>query len=755
MLRLLLTLTLLIPTLVRAQDYYVHKLPSQIVENRLEKIEIQTTSELVFGTLPKHPKIIWLENSSRRVGDNLNLNTLDFVVTVPGLLEFPPIPIVYDNKEFFIRLDDVRVLRNPSSQTDTSLTVYWNESDSPPQQVHLGESVEIRFLEMAKKENESFRRAYLSMPSNRVNGGQWHQYVEIAGRRALPQDFFFSYARSFWDGGNRNYQAGEKEIDGEQYDLRIYKARLYFTKLGMATGHLSATLGTDSAKRRTHVIPFNIEVLPLPPLPNSRAIDSGLIGEWKIQSSVSPPQPLASKQLSIRVAVQGSGNPKLRNRLDFSGEGFPSVEDDWHFNANPNYDEWNAIFEQTLIPTGKTGTLPERTLAYFDTLDDEWKFHQVTPALTLPGFTDATASLKPRDELGEMITRPVLLNLPTLTFAAFAFAPLLPFIFASIKRRRDARDPALEARRKTLKKLIELYQSDQTDCSSIDHDLLPLLREHLELSQGATTQQIAETLDDKELGLLLKSHSESSFSANAHPTDLRAIAARLAKFSLMVFLGFSNVDGATLEKANTAFRESHYTSAANLYQELLKEHSGSPSLYFNLAQAYLLLDDPGRARAACHTAILLDPLDQEAHDLMSEIRKRQGDETLTGSRLFSLRPDQWLTVAALIWLIAFLFYGVGKFRKIPRWPGHLAVLISLSFVATAFWSQQYVYAQNQYMVLPEELPREPEAGTPNWDYPALRAGQIITVSETTKTHALVSSSDRPFWLPINELQQVW
>jgi hypothetical protein len=59
------------------------------------------------------------------------------------------------------------------------------------------------------------------------------------------------------------------------------------------------------------------------------------------------------------------------------------------------------------------------------------------------------------------------------------------------------------------------------------------------------------------------------------------------------------------------------------------------------------------------------------------------------------------------------------------------------------------------MVLPEELPREPEAGTPNWDYPALRAGQIITVSETTKTHALVSSSDRPFWLPINELQQVW
>ena len=59
------------------------------------------------------------------------------------------------------------------------------------------------------------------------------------------------------------------------------------------------------------------------------------------------------------------------------------------------------------------------------------------------------------------------------------------------------------------------------------------------------------------------------------------------------------------------------------------------------------------------------------------------------------------------------------------------------------------------MVLADELPREPKAGTPDWNYPELRAGQIVQISEVNETHALVQSSESTFWLPINELQQVW
>ena len=766
------------PYLDDESPYSVEKFPPEITEYRMQSIRVFTRAEMVFGKLPKHPKIIWLEQSNRRIADNLNLNSLDFVVTAPGLLEFPPIPVVLENKEFFIRPDDVQVSKNTASKTDSRLIVFWNELNEPPKEVHLGEAVDIRYVELIKRNErqnpfaqspsrDPFNRFMMDnfRPSSRVNGGQWHQFIEIPGRRAYPEDFFFSYARSFWDGGNVNYESGITELDGTEYNTRSYKARVYFTEIGTATGHLGATLGTSPGEMWTHVIPFQIEVLPLPPLPNDRAIDTGLVGRWEFQSYVTPETPVASEPLKIWLNVSGKGNPKLRNKLDFSGEGFPAVESRWRANDQRrsdyaqydqnNYEVWEATFEQSLIPTGKVGTLPARTIAYFDTEEDKWQIQEVTPALTLPGFTDVVTTLSPRTSFGKSITRPVLLNLPAATFGAFALAPLLPFLFGLVRKKLDSRDPALEARKKKLNHLIKDFQSGNGSVTQIDDQLLPLLREHLRLPSGATAREVADALSDEELATLIREHAESSFSANSTPVDLKALASQLAKLSLLFLICLSSLKGATLEEANDAFSGSRFTEASEIYEKLIEEHPGSPSLYFNLAQARLSADDSARARAACHTALLLDPLNKEANDLMSEIRKRQGDETVAGSRFLALRPDQWFVVAAVIWVGSFLYLGFRKFRPLPLWPGLALVALALFFIGTGAWKQIHTYADDQFMVIADELPREPEAGTPNWDYPPLRAGQIVQVTEVTPTHGLVSSSENPFWLPIHQLQQVW
>ena len=772
MLRILFCLITLATLSSNAQEEpYIIYPPSVIADYRLAHIKLITKTELELGELPRHPKISWLGYSSVRLPNNARNemqteNRIDFIATAPGLIEFPPIPVALDNRDFFIRIGDIRVEKNKVSETDNRLEVLWNKQLEIPKQVHLGEAVEVEFRELIlQREEASSIRPRFSPPSNRISGGQWHQFTRIQGRKAVPSDFFLSKSRGIFFSRFRDpydspniYQGYENQrIDGKYYTVRLYRSRLYFTKIGKATGHLSATMGTSgaSSRLRTHVLPFEIKVIPIPPNPNDQAIDTGLIGDWKFEADFRPRQPQAAHPFEINIAVTGLGNPKLRNQIDFSSDGFPSVESFFQPRVSSNWDFWEGEFTQTLLPTGKIGTLPAITLASFDTVGDQWRFHKITPPFTLSGFENISDSFTPRPTSGPSITRPVLLNLPVATFGAFAIAPLLPFLFGFVKKHLDARDPESKEREKVLKKLIQNFETGKGIPEAIDNDLLPILRHRLDLPAGATAREIAGAIDNPDISASLLTHAESSFSTTAPPVDFKALASQLAKFSLLILLTFSGLRGATLEEANNYFEKANYREAIIGYQALIKEEPNRASLHFNLAQAYLSSNDPARARATCHTALLLNPLDKEARDFMSEIRERQGDLTVTRYRFLDLRPDQWIIVAAIVWVISFLCLGVRKFLPLPRWPGFITAALALLLLGTAAWRQTHDYAPDQYMITADELPREPEAGTPDWDFPPLRAGQIVQVSEVNATHARVDSSDSSFWLPVKELQQVW
>ena len=115
------------------------------------------------------------------------------------------------------------------------------------------------------------------------------------------------------------------------YNLRAYKARLYFTKNWENRPDTSAQLlgllgfAPNIGHTSFH---FEIEVLPIPPIPNNQAIDSGLVGDWEFQIDYRPLQPAASRPFIIDISITGQGNPNLRNDFDFSRQGFPSVESD-------------------------------------------------------------------------------------------------------------------------------------------------------------------------------------------------------------------------------------------------------------------------------------------------------------------------------------------------------------------------------------------------------------------------------------------
>lgn len=774
---LIITLSLVISKdLAKAQDYRVFPPPEKISANQIQRINIVCQAELELGKLPKHPKITWLGISDVRLRNNSQNqiqtnNQIEFIANAPGLIEFPPIPIVLENKEFFVRLKNIEVLPNKASKEHTIFEVTWNNQPSIPKTVHIGEAVDITFYTFVQDlDDNRFNRPHFAPLSSRVEGGQWHQYTRQKGRKPVPSDFFLASSRSIFSQFRDPYDDPSiytqniLKYDNKYYTRRVYKSRLYFTKLGSVTGHLSATLGTSSNidDRRTHIIPFEIEVLPIPPLPKDEAINTGFIGDWEFTSHMHPLKPQPSKPLDILIGISGLGNPDLRNQLDLSSHGFPSIKSNLSVTENYSSESWSATFQQTLLPTNKVGTLSAINLAWFDTVTDTWKFHEVTPAVNLPGFNDVTSSLTPRTNSDRSITRPVLLNLPTATFGAFALAPFLPFLFGYLKKRRDARDPAAEERTRILKKLITQFQGDQGSPEIIDKELLPILRAKLNLPDGATAREIADALSTSdqnhpELAQTLRDHAESTFSTTAKPVNFPELAKQLSKIALLLFLTFTfqKLPAATLEEANEAFANTNYTQATELYQELIKESPNSPDLYLNLAQTHLSANRPAHARAAAHTSLLLDPLDKEARLFMKEIRSRQGDSTVSRARFLDLRPDQWVFVSAIIWVLGFLYFAICKIRPLPKWPGFAILALALLFIGTAAWRQTHDYAAEQYMVLADELPRELTAGTPNWDFPPHLAGQIIHVAETNQSHARIETSGTSYWLPIKELQQVW
>ena len=140
---------------------------------------------------------------------------------------------------------------------------------------------------------------------------------------------------------------------------------------------------------------------------------------------------------------------------------------------------------------------------------------------------------------------------------------------------------------------------------------------------------------------------------------------------------------------------------------------------------------------------------------MDEIRNRQGQPALPGTSLIALRPDQWVVLATVVWILSFAYLGIRHFRRLPKWPAFAFITLAALLALSAAWRQQQAYYDEHYMVLIDELPREPEAGTPDWDYSPFRAGQIVRVAETTDTHAKISNSETTFWLPLEHLQQVW
>lgn len=732
--------------------------PEYLTEHLAGEIRILADEPIGEVEFPEHPKVYWLDAVPEKLeyGSFPHAMTIRLVPRGPGQLVLPPIPMMIGDQRILIELPVFEVADNPVTEKEARLIAFYNSAVEPPSEVHVGEKIDFDILALS--------------PPGMINSQVWDQpEIDLTGivwRRYVLTRFvdFENYFHIFQ---GRPYVLARGEIEGVNYSVRRFKCRAYFSEVGDLKGkiHLSIPVGATTLSGffgnfRHDVIPLSMTVLPLPPAPNTGAFSTGLVGDWEFSLTVTPERPGVGEAIKLTVDIFGDGDPLALNELDFSGPGFPSSGTTLKVLTQPMSEHWHGQFEQELVPTGDVPRLPPITLASFDTEIDAWVEHRLSESIVIAGAKSLGSSGvgPPALAFGPAVQRPVISNLHPLAFVLFAIGPILPIAVFVGKRLVALRDVDRAKRRSEARSLVSELR-DSVSSEQIDERLLPLLREHAKLPAGATAGEVADAYqaETPDLAKALRQHAENAFrTGGSEVIDPKRIVSGLSKIAFVLAVGGLTLGSAraveSMESAASAFDAGRFDEAAAIYREMAAENPEYPAVHVNLAKAYLAKADAPRAWAASHTAMLLDPRDSEVRSILKAAREGSGESALPGAGLLVFRPDRLLFAAAVLWFLGFVALAIGR----ARWVSAVLIVAALAVAVVAQIHNSRAYAEGQFMVVTDGLPREPVAGEPDLSLPTLDAGQLFRPTEWNDTHALIDTTGgAPFWLPLQHLERVW
>ena len=765
-----------------AAEYKLTPPPAAVMADLEVEFSVFSTEEIQLEVLPDHPRIVWL-SEDLEVGEEPGATmfvpgpfgsvqsaitdlengehraTFSFVALGKGNLTPPPIPIFIGGERILLRLPKMKVVENLHAGLTEMITM-WNGEPEKPKSLRIGQTVDLEILSITPAEGIL---PWQVVPKMIMNPVRWYR-ATVPYPKASPDLRFIRF-------GRRIFERDELEFRDRMSHVQRYKTRFTVLPGDRLHGAVGMTL-TDGLGQVTHHTSIDVPVAPMPPMPAGSYVSTGLIGDCTFAAYFDPPDPSSDKPFRVTIDIEATGDSQLLEDFDFSRAGFRSIESNQRTAVTSRFDRYRGRFTQTLIADGTASTFPAINLLSFDTPSDSWKIHKVTDTLHFPDLGGVGDAVGPVAFLGGGVQRPILLNLHPATFGALALAPFLPLLAGLLARQRKRRDPLRDERRKKFASLRKrLDAADDAEVPGLlDNEVIPMLRAYVDLPDGASTRELADALEEREhadLAALLREHADAAFGSSADsPASREKLAPMLAKitFGLLFFIGGMSIDAhaetvdEALEAAALDYAEARYESAADRYETLLEKYPNYVSLNLNLARSRLAADQLHGARASAKTAVLLDPMNKEARDVLDSAHRRLGDPPLPGSAFLALRPDQLLTGAVGLWVLGFVFIAVRKFRQgLPRWAVVACFVLAGGLLISALWRNSSAYAPDQYMVVVEELPRESEPGNPSYDYPPLRSGNIVRAKQVadTPSHLYVESGEAAFWVPASKLQKIW
>lgn len=214
-------------------------------------------------------------------------------------------------------------------------------------------------------------------------------------------------------------------------------------------------------------------------------------------------------------------------------------------------------------------------------------------------------------------------------------------------------------------------------------------------------------------------------------------------------------------QANLAYERGHYEEAADGYRRLVDQGVHDAAVWYDLGNAYVQLDDLGRARVCYERALRLSPRDREIRANLAILMQRLSDRETDEDPLLHLA--RWFTVNELAVASSVLWFAFAvtlaawlrRRREALAWWSAVS-LGALLFVGSLFWIRWHSEIDTQQAVV---IPTEVKLyNGPGRDYTAsinLHAGTRVQVLQSDGDWREVGAFNRVRgWLRAEQVETI-
>ena len=816
-------------------DVSVRVNPNPVFVGEVVKYEIKSTiGRPRLKSFPEIDGIRWTDNfpSTKRLNvDKSDVSTYEFTISKPGIYIIPPTQVLVGNqvvetKSVRLTATERRHKKNTNSvKLDESiyLKVDYDDAVVPPEKLYLGQEITLTIkLYVDDRLKIYFDR--FNDPRSFTNPDNYFPTLN------LENVVYRDYSAQNQHNSKFLYTKSETEvIAGNRVKVFRYQTSISGVEVGTIEGTIQHTVPLIESHHRKqqsrdsfddeffsnprspldrifpHQLEISISPIPVISIPTDGRGDGdylGLIGKWDVEFSVGRTTVSVGEDTSLTLEIDGTGNIAPLTAPELELPGFRIYPPEINRDVS---DRARGTIKWVIVPLNTSSHLPAVTFKTFNPDTEGFEGFEFHPVLTVKEAETHTETgpiiedyaersqpktIKPREihratdilyikkDLGDSTELPLWKNVRGLVTGLAILGPLcyISCLLLTLHNERLQGSVSYKRRRAALRNRRRLFRTiKQSPPEVLPHvireEVIPFLQAILNLPPGATTTELRERINDKDLAEVLNQAEVGGFmpgqTTNIDACTLIKKVKNLLAIAVCFFISSTGICEDSFEKAGRFYDQGNIEEAESIYRNLLKENSENSVLLFNLGNCAYRKGDYGNAIVHYERARRLKPRDSDIIENLNFVRTQlslpsiQSKDTPLGlitALRDQFRPDEWLICAGGSWCMMWIVMSINRVKRysLAIVPVVLASISGLS-IAIYFAQNASTYAKNQAIVVSQSSPifRLPQQTDSGKAKSILGMGAYVAVVEKRSEWSRVRIDKDEGWIKNDALGSIW